>query len=117
MHVSLGADLRACMDAVKPQLALYIGGMGAKGRNFYHDLACRYGYEADANKVQELYLSGRQKEAIAAVPDKLVDEVSLVGPKERIKERLGEWKKVPVTTLNVASSSLDALRAMAELVL
>jgi F420-dependent oxidoreductase-like protein len=117
VHVSLGADLRACMDAVKPQLAMYIGGMGAKGRNFYHDLACRYGYEAEADKVQELYLSGRQQEAIAAIPDKLVDEVALVGPKERIKEKLGEWKKVPVTTLNVASSSLDALRTMAELVL
>jgi F420-dependent oxidoreductase-like protein len=117
VHVALGPDLRACMDSVKPQLGLYIGGMGAKGRNFYNDLACRYGYEAEAARVQELYLSGRQKEAIAAIPDKLVDEVALVGPKERIKERLSEWKNVPVTTLNVGASSLEAIRAMAELVL
>ena len=117
VHVALGPDLRACLDAVKPQLGLYIGGMGAKGRNFYNDLAKRYGYEAVAEKVQELYLSGRQAEAIAAIPDALVDEVALCGPKERIKERLTEWKKVPITTLNVASGSPDAIRVMAELVL
>lgn len=117
VHVSLGPDLRACMDAVKPQLGLYIGGMGAKGRNFYNDLAKRYGYEEVAEKVQDLYLSGKQQEAIAAIPDKLVDEVALCGPKERIRERLTEWKKVPVTTLNVLSSSADAIRVMAELVL
>jgi len=117
VHVALGADVQACFDQCKPQLALYIGGMGAKGRNFYNDLARRYGYEAEAEKIQVLYLSGRQKEAIAAVPDKLVDEVALCGPKERIRERLAEWKKVPVTTLNVASGSLDAVRTMAELVL
>jgi F420-dependent oxidoreductase-like protein len=117
VHVALGDDLRACMDSVKPQLALYVGGMGAKNRNFYNDLACRYGYEADAAKIQELYLSGRQKEAVASVPDALVDEVALVGPKERIRERLAEWKRVPVTTLNVATGSLEALRLLAELVL
>ena len=117
VHVALGPDIQACFDQCKPQLALYIGGMGAKGRNFYNDLARRYGFEAEAEKIQELYLSGRQKEAIAAVPDKLVDEVALCGPKERIGERLTEWKKVPVTTLNVASGSIEAIRAMAELVL
>ena len=117
VHVALGPDVKACFEQCKPQLALYIGGMGAKGRNFYNDLARRYGYEAEAEKVQELYLSGRQKEAIASIPDKLVDEVALCGPKERIRERLSEWKNVPVTTLNVASGSIDALRVMAELVL
>ncbi len=117
VHVAMGKDLQACMDAVKPKLGLYVGGMGAKGRNFYNDLMCRYGYEAEAAKVQELFLSGRQKEAIAAVPEALVDQVSLVGPKERIKERLSLWKSVPVTTLNVAAESPETLRAMAELVL
>jgi F420-dependent oxidoreductase-like protein len=117
VHVALGPDVKACFEQCKPQLALYIGGMGAKGRNFYNDLARRYGYEEVAEKVQGLYLSGRQKEAVAAIPDQLVDEVALCGPKERIKERLSEWKKVPVTTLNVASGSLEAIRAMAELVL
>lgn len=117
VHVAVGPDVKACFAKCKPQLALYIGGMGAKGRNFYHDLAQRYGYEAEADKVQELYLSGRQKEAIGAIPDKLVDEVTLCGPKERIRERLAEWKTVPVTTLNVSSDSIEGIRTMAELVL
>ena len=117
VHVAVGPDVKACFEQCKPQLALYIGGMGAKGRNFYNDLARRYGYDEVAEKVQELYLSGRQKEAIAAIPDKLVDEVTLCGPKERIQERLAEWKKVPVTTLNVSSSSIEGVRTMAELVL
>ena len=117
VHVAVGKDVKACVAAVKPQLALYVGGMGAKGRNFYNDLACRYGYEADAAKIQDLYLAGRREEAIAAVPDKLVDEVALCGPKERIAERLTEWKKVPVTTLNVSGNNLDTVRTFAELVL
>jgi F420-dependent oxidoreductase-like protein len=117
VHVAVGPDVKACFEQCKPQLALYIGGMGAKGRNFYNDLARRYGYDEVAEKVQELYLSGRQKEAIAAIPDKLVDEVTLCGPKARIQERLAEWKKVPVTTLNVSSNSIEGVRTMAELVL
>ena len=68
-------------------LALYIGGMGARGKNFYNDLACRYGFEAAAKKIQDLYLDGKKNEAIAAVPDELADEVSLCGPKERIRDR------------------------------
>jgi len=115
--VAMGPDLSACFRILKPFLALYMGGMGAKGKNFYNDLACRYGYEEAAAKVQELYLSGRQQEAAGAVPDELVDAVALCGPKERIRERLSLWRKTPVTTLNINSGSLETLRAMAEMVL
>ena len=82
--VVLGPDAQACRDAVKPRLALYVGGMGARGRNFYNDLVRRYGYEDAAASIQDLYLSGKKEEAAAAVPDALVDEVALCGPRERI---------------------------------
>ena len=98
-------------------LALYIGGMGAKGKNFYNNLACRYGYEAAAIEIQDLYLGGNKKEAIATVPDSLVDDVALCGPKERIEERLELWRSSPITTLNVMTSNIEGLRVMAELVL
>jgi F420-dependent oxidoreductase-like protein len=101
--------------AVKPMLALYIGGMGAKGRNFYNDLACRYGYEAEARTVQDLYLSGKRMEAIAAVPDALVDEVSLIGPRHLLRDRLDEWRASGVTTLLVMARDVGTLRALAEL--
>ncbi len=86
---------------LRPMLALYIGGMGAKGRNFYTDLAGRYGYEAAASEIQDLYLSGRKGEAMVKVPAELIDEIALVGPRERIKERLQLWINSPVTTLNM----------------
>jgi len=115
--VVVGKDIQACRDAVKPMLALYIGGMGARGKNFYHDLACRYGYEATANQIQDLYLAGRKNEAAAAVPDALVDEVALCGPKERIAELLEPWKASQATTLICGTTQLEALRVMAELLL
>jgi F420-dependent oxidoreductase-like protein len=115
--VLVGDDVQALRDSLKPHLALYIGGMGAKGRNFYNALVRRYGWEAEAERIQELYLGGRQREAIAAVPDELVDAVSLVGPKARIRERLEAWKQTPVTTLIVGSPQPEALQVMAELLL
>jgi len=115
--VVVGRDVEACRDHVKPKLALYVGGMGARGRNFYFDLACRYGYEAAARRVQDLYLAGRKDEAAAAVPDALVDEVALCGPRERIRDRLAAWREVGVTTLICATRQPEALRTMAELVL
>lgn len=115
--VAVRDDLETCWNQFKPMLALYIGGMGAKGKNFYYDLACRYGYEEAATTIQDLYLEGKRVEAIAAVPDGLVDEVSLVGPKERVRERLEIWKAAPITTLNMMLYDIESLRAMAELVL
>ena len=115
VNVVMGDDVQACRNQVKPQLALYVGGMGAKGRNFYNDLVTRYGYGDAAEQVQELYLSGRKDEAIAAVPDALVDEVALCGPKGRIAERLTLWKDIPNCTLNLSGATVDTVRMMAEL--
>lgn len=118
VSVALGknmSELQACLDSVKPRIALYVGGMGARGKNFYFDLACRYGYEAAAHKIQDLYLAGRKEEAAAAVPNALADQIALCGPKERIKERLEPWKKAPLTTLNLRSPTREALRMMPEL--
>lgn len=115
--VQLGDDVESCRNAVKPFLALYIGGMGARERNFYFNLACRYGYEEAAVKIQDLFLQGQKGEAIGAVPDKLVDEVALCGPKERIADRLAAWQKCGITTMICGCFDMDALRAMAELAL
>src|SRR5262245_26706394 len=115
--VVVGRDVDACRAQVKPRLALYVGGMGARGRNFYFDLACRYGYESDAARVQELYLAGRRPEAEAAVPDALVDEIALCGPPERIRERLTAWRDAGVTTLVCGTAQPETIRLMAELVL
>jgi F420-dependent oxidoreductase-like protein len=117
VNVVLGDDVQLCRDMLKPMLALYIGGMGARGKNFYNDLACRYGYEAAAKEIQDLYLDGKKKAAAAAVPDALVDEVALCGPKERIAERLEPWKRSRVTTMVLGTIQLEALQALAELVL
>src|SRR5207302_9097688 len=113
--VIVGDDVDACRGMVKPMLALYVGGMGARGKNFYNDLACRYGYEAEAKKIQDLYLEGNKREAIMAVPDAFVDEVALCGPKERIADLLEPWKASPVTTMIVAAAQPEALELMAEL--
>jgi F420-dependent oxidoreductase-like protein len=114
--VVIGADAAACRAVVKPRIALYVGGMGARGRNFYNDIARRYGYEAAAKTIQDLYLGGNKAEAEAAVPDELVDEVALCGPRERIRERLAEWKTSGVTTIMVVGDT-EAVRTMAELTL
>jgi F420-dependent oxidoreductase-like protein len=115
--VFVGNDVPALLDALRPHVALYVGGMGAKGRNFYNSLVRRYGWEDEAERIQELYLGGKQREAIAAVPDELVDAVSLVGPKERIAERLAAWRETPVTTLILGTTQPEALQTLAELVL
>jgi F420-dependent oxidoreductase-like protein len=115
--VAIDDDLEVCWNQFRPMLALYIGGMGARGKNFYFDLACRYGYEAAARRIQDLYLDGRQFDAVAAVPSELVDEVTLCGPKARIRDRLQLWQDSPVTSLNLTIHDVETLRTMAELVL
>jgi F420-dependent oxidoreductase-like protein len=117
VSVLVGDDVQALRDTLKPYIALYVGGMGAKGKNFYNSLMRRYGWEAEAGRIQELYLDGKQREAIQAVPDELVDAVSLIGPKERIRDRLDAWRETPVTTLVVGSPQPEALQVLAELVL
>ena len=115
--VVLGDDLSACLASVKPFIALYVGGMGAKGKNFYYDLACRYGYTEAADKIQALYLTGQKEAATAAVPDELADAVTLCGSRSRIAERLEAWRAGPVGTLNISAFDLDTVKLMAELVM
>lgn len=96
------------LDFVRPHLALYIGGMGARGKNFYNELACRYGYEAEAARIQDLYLDGKKEEAAAAVPDELVRSVSLIGPAGYVAERVEAFREAGATTLTVTPMALDA---------
>jgi F420-dependent oxidoreductase-like protein len=117
VHIVMGDDVNVCRNQVKPTLALYVGGMGARDKNFYFNIACRYGYEEAANKIQDFYLSGKKMEAVAAVPDELVDEIALCGPRERIAERLAAWKDCGITTMICGTSDINAVRTMAELVL
>jgi len=110
VRVCMGDDLAACRDAIRPELALYIGGMGARSKNFYNDVAKRMGYEGEATEIQNLFLDGKRKEAAAAVPDRLVDEISLVGSKERIRDRLQAWKAAAKEN-KVGSMLLSGVRA------
>ena len=97
--VAIGDDVEQMLDLVRPQLALYIGGMGARGKNFYNDLARRYGYEDEARTIQDLYLDGKKDEAAAVVPEELVRAVSLVGPESHVAERVAAFREAGVTTL------------------
>jgi F420-dependent oxidoreductase-like protein len=99
--VAIGEDVEHLVQAVRPSIALYVGGMGARGKNFYNDLARRYGYEAEAETIQELYLAGRKDEAAAAVPDELVRATSLIGPESHVAERIAAFAEAGVTTINV----------------
>ena len=121
VKVSMGPDLQACRDAVRPNLALYIGGMGARSKNFYNDFAVRLGYAEAAAKIQDLYLDGHKKDAEALVPDALIDEIALVGTPDRIKDRLQVWNQAArdgkLTTMVLTSASIDAMRVVAEAVL
>ncbi len=115
------ARARVCDDVtegllpVKAMLGFYIGGMGHAARNFHADLMARMGYEEEARRIQELFLAGRREDAVRAVPDAFADEISLVGPRERIAERLESWRKGPVTDLLVLAPDPHTLRVLAEL--
>ena len=115
--VTITDDVKAGLMPMKASLGFYIGGMGARSRNFHMELMARMGYEAEAHKIQELFLAGQREQAIAAVPDAFADEISLVGPIERIRDRLEAWKETPITALLIGNRDPKVLRAMAELVL
>lgn len=109
-----GDDVEACADLLRPNLALYIGGMGARDRNFHKDVFVRLGYEAECEKIQGAYLDGRKADAAAAVPTAMVEDVYLVGPPAKIRDELERWRETCVTTLLVAGPS-PILRQIAEL--
>ena len=108
VSLAIGDDVEERLNWAKPHLALYIGGMGAKGQNFYHKLATRYGYGEVADHIQDLFLSGRKAEAIAAVPDELVRSVNLIGPRGFVKERIAAFAEAGVTTLLATPTTTDA---------
>jgi F420-dependent oxidoreductase-like protein len=99
--VAVGDDVTGFREMARPMVALYVGGMGAKGRNFYNDLVCRYGFEAEAEMIQDLYLAGKKDEAAAAVPDALLESISLCGPASYVQERIAAFAQAGVTHLNV----------------
>jgi F420-dependent oxidoreductase-like protein len=115
--VNVTDDLAAGLLPVKASLAFYVGGMGARRRNFHKELMARMGFETEAEKIQELFFEGRREEAVRLVPDAFADEISLVGPLARIRERLQAWRETPVTTLVLGSRDPQVLRTLAELVL
>src|SRR3954463_14829025 len=115
MGCRVGDDIEEALMPTKAALAFYIGGMGARDKNFHMELMSRMGFEAEAHKIQDLFFEGRRDEAIPLVPTAFADEISLVGSKERIRDRLEAWKASPVTTI-IISGDLDTLRTMAELV-
>jgi F420-dependent oxidoreductase-like protein len=106
--LAIGENVEPLREIVKPHLALYIGGMGAKGKNFYHTLATRYGYGPQADRIQELYLAGDKEAAAKAVPDELVRDVSLIGTPGFVKERIAAFREAGVTTLNVVPVAATA---------
>ncbi|MHB8511658.1 MAG: LLM class F420-dependent oxidoreductase [Actinomycetota bacterium] len=112
--VVLTDDVSAGLSLVKIHLALYIGGMGAVGKNFHFDVVSRFGYADAAEQIQKLYMEGRKEAAIAAVPTELADEISLVGPADRIRERLEAWRSSPVTTLLAGTRDPAALKVLAD---
>ncbi len=114
--VVVNPDVEAAADMVRPHLALYAGGMGAKGANFHYDAIARAGFEAEASRIQELYLAGDKQAAIASIPVKMVEAFALVGPPEKIRGDLEAWKETVVTTMLI-SGPVPLLRAVAELVL
>jgi F420-dependent oxidoreductase-like protein len=107
-------DVESARAMLKEYYSFYIGGMGARGKNFYNDLFTRYGYEAEARVIQDLFLDGKQREAAARVPDAFVDEVALIGPVERIRDRLAAWRESGATTLLVSTRDAATLRGVAE---
>ncbi len=117
VFINISNDVETALLPVKAMLGFYIGGMGAKKRNFHKELMARMGFEAEAERIQDLFLAGKRDEAIAAVPSRFADEIALVGPVDRIRERLQAWERTPVTMLLVMSHDFSLVRSVAEIVL
>jgi F420-dependent oxidoreductase-like protein len=121
VNVFITNDLAGARNAMRPFIALYVGGMGSRAQNFYNNLVCRYGFEAEAKTIQDLYLEGKREEAMAAIPDALIDTVSLCGPKDVVRERLAVYRDAGVGTLGITpiaftkDDRLGQLRLAAEL--
>jgi alkanesulfonate monooxygenase SsuD/methylene tetrahydromethanopterin reductase-like flavin-dependent oxidoreductase (luciferase family) len=115
VNFTITDDVAQGLWPVKAGLGFYIGGMGAKGQNYHTKLMARMGFEEEAYKIQDLFFEGKRDEAIAAVPDAFADEISLVGPKERIAERIEAWRKTPVTTILVGGTDPDTMKLLADL--
>jgi F420-dependent oxidoreductase-like protein len=113
--LAIGDDVTGLRDLARPMVALYVGGMGAKGHNFYHELVSRYGYAAEADRIQELYLAGRKAEAAAAVPAELLERTSLIGPEGYVRDRIQAYRDTGVTMLNVTPVGDDPGRLVAVL--
>jgi F420-dependent oxidoreductase-like protein len=121
VNVFVTDDLQAARDAMRPFIALYVGGMGSRKQNFYNNLVCRYGFEDEAKVIQDFYLEGKREEAMAAIPDALIDTVSLCGPREVVRERIAVYRDAGVGTLGITpiaftkDDRLEQLRLVAEL--
>jgi F420-dependent oxidoreductase-like protein len=115
VNVMIHDDVAKARDTFRPGIALYVGGMGARSKNFYNDLVARQGWPDAARKIQDLYLDGKKNDAIAAVPDDLVDAICILGSRERVRDKLAEWKQSSATTLILSSPRRETVTAMAEL--
>jgi F420-dependent oxidoreductase-like protein len=115
VNVCVSDDLETARNLMRPFIALYVGGMGSREQNFYNNLVCRYGYEAEAKEIQDLYLEGKREEAMAAIPDGLIDSVSLCGPRETVRERLAVYRDAGVGTLGVTPVAFTKEERLAQL--
>src|SRR5690606_16174975 len=105
--VAIGEDVKSMLDLARPIVALYVGGMGARNKNFYNELVCRYGFEQEAKEIQDLYLDGHKRDAEAKVPMELLEMINLVGPASYVQERIAAFRESGVTSLNVIPASED----------
>jgi alkanesulfonate monooxygenase SsuD/methylene tetrahydromethanopterin reductase-like flavin-dependent oxidoreductase (luciferase family) len=113
--VAIGEDVKGLLDFLRPMYALYVGGMGARGKNFYNELACRYGYEKEAKEIQDLYLDGKKKEAEALVPMEWIEASNLVGPASYVRERIAAFREAGVSHLSIVPASDNPAAVVAQL--
>lgn len=116
LAIGEGPETKAMLDFARPMFALYVGGMGARGKNFYNDLACQYGYEKEAAEIQDLYLSGKKDQAAALVPEEWLEAANLVGPASYVKERVEAFREAGITHLSVYGGTPDSLGQLKELI-